>query len=299
LLAGCGAGLDWLWVRRRELATRTALPALAALLALTAFANWPLLADNGRHFQREERILQLIMDRHVDDARRLLEGAGTGHPNAAAMYYRVGLAFKDRGEFADAAAALERAAAANPDEGWIRFHLAEALVRSGRPAEAIPHLEIARAKGINPVAVAYQLAGLYRSAGQGQRASEVLAATPLPDDLQPSVIVQFGDAAAETGDLALAERFLREAVRRAPALAMAHEHLGVILGRQRRSADALAAFETAVRLDPSRGSAHFHLAVALADAGRLDAARAEVEQALRLRPDDRAARALWEQLTRR
>jgi tetratricopeptide (TPR) repeat protein len=300
LLAGCGAGADWLWTHRRDAARPAlAVPVLAGLAALFAFANWPMRADSGRHFQREERILQLIMDRHFDEARRLLDGAGDGHPNPAAMYYRVGLAFKDRGEFADAAVALERAAAVNPDEGWIRFHLAEALVRTGRAADAIPHLEAARARGINPIAVAYQLASLYRSSGQARRASEVLASTPLGGDAQPNVLLQFGASATENGDLPLAERFLRDAVRRAPALAVAHEQLGVVLGRQRRGPEALAAFDTAVRLDPSRASAHFHLAVALAEAGRIDAARAAAEQALRLRPDDGAARALLAQLSRR
>jgi len=300
LLAGCGAGLDWLWTRRRDVASpRWGVPVLVGLAALFVAANWPMRADSGRHFQREERVLQLIMDRHFAEARRLLDGAGDGHPNPAAMYYRVGLAFKDRGELADAAVALQRAAAVNPDEGWIRFHLAEALVRTGRTADAIPHLEAARAGGVNPIAVGYQLASAYRSTGQIRRATDVLASTPLGEDVQPGVLLQFGASATEIGDLPLAERFLREAVRRAPESGVAHEHLGVVLGRQRRGPDALAAFETAVRLDPARASAHFHLAVALADAGRPDAARAEAEEALRLRPNDGAARALLERLPRR
>jgi Flp pilus assembly protein TadD len=84
---------------------------------------------------------------------------------------------------------------------------------------------------------------------------------------------------------------------RGPELAAAHEHLGVALGMQRKTTEAVAAFETAVRLSPDSASACFHLAVALAESGRLAEARQAAERAVRLRPDDGAARLLLKNLS--
>ena len=296
LLITSGMALDWLWTRARQPVTAAAAPAIAGLVVLFAFVNWPVRADTGRMFEHEERIVQLIMDSHFADGKRLLAETEAQHPNPAVMFYRVGLAFMDRGEPNDAALYLGRALALNPTEPWIRFNLAEAYVRAGRPAEAIPHLEAARAAGIDPVTVAYDLAGAYRVTGERDRAREALASIQVTPTTGATLLVQLGAAAMKLEDLPLAERFLREAVLRGPELAAAHEHLGVALGMQRKAGEAVAAFETAVRLDPGSASGYFHLAVALAEAGRLGDASQAAERAVSLRPDDGAARALLQKL---
>jgi tetratricopeptide (TPR) repeat protein len=297
LLVTSGAAVDWLWGRARApLRARAAAPAVAGLLVLFVFVNWPIRADTGRMFEREERMVQLIMDRRFAEGKRLLAATEAQHPNPAVMFYRVGLAFTDRGEPNDAALYLGRALALNPTEPWIRFNLAEALVKAGRPTEAIPHLEAVRAAGIEPVSTAYDLAAAYRATGQTARAREALASIQVTPKTDAAMLVQLGAAAMRLDDLPLAERFLREAVVRAPGLAAAHEHLGVALGMQHKAGEAVVAFETAVGLEPSSASACFHLAVALAEVGRFADARQAAERAVRLRPDDGAARALLQSL---
>jgi tetratricopeptide (TPR) repeat protein len=299
LLVTAGAAADWLWGRARvPLRAAEAVPAVAGLVVLFVFVNWPVRADTGRMFEREERMVQLIMDGRFAEGKRLLEDTEAQHPNRAVMFYRVGLAFADRGEANDAALYLGRALALNPTEPWIRLNLAEALLKAGRPGEAIPHLEAVRAAGIEPVTTAYDLAAAYRATGQTARAREELASIQLTAKTDAALLVRLGAAAMKLEDLPLAERFLREAVLRAPGLAAAHEHLGVALGMQRKAWEAVAAFEAAVRLEPESASACFHLAVALAEVGRFADARTAAERAIRLRPGDAAARALLQNLPR-
>ncbi len=297
LLVTSGAAVDWLWGRARApLRAAAAAPAVAGLVVLFVVVNWPMRADTGRLFEREERVVQLIMDGRLDEGKRLLAATAPQHPNPAVLFYRVGLAFTDRGEPNDAALYLGKALVLNPTEPWIRFTLAEALVKAGRPAEAIPHLEAARAAGIEPVTTVYDLAGAYRLTGQTARAREALASIPITPKTDAATLVRIGAAAMKLDDLPLAERVLREAVLRAPGLATAHEHLGVALGMQHKTGEAVVALESAVGLEPASGSAWFHLSVALAEAARFDDARAAAERAVRLRPDDGGARALLQSL---
>jgi tetratricopeptide (TPR) repeat protein len=297
LLASAGAAIDWVWRHRSRVAPpRRIVGALAALLVLFAAVNWPLQADNGRMFEREERIVRLVMDGQVDEAKQLLADTEARHPNRGELFYRVATAFLDRGQPGEAAEYFGRALALNPKEPWIHFNLAQALLRSGRPSDAIPHFEIAHAAAIDPVGVTYGLARAYAGAGRREQADATLASLASAGVADGDALLNMGMAAIELQDLPLAERFFREAVQRAPQSATAREHLGVVLGMQGRNTEAAAQFEQAVGLDPSSATAHFHLAVAYAQLGRFAEARTHAEDAVRLNPADAAARALLQRL---
>lgn len=81
----------------------------------------------------------------------------------------------------------------------------------------------------------------------------------------------------KAGDLAGAERFLRQAVQTEPSHAVAAHQLGEVLLEQRRAPEALAAFNQAVRLRPDFAVAHADRALALAAMSR----PAEAESSLR------------------
>jgi tetratricopeptide (TPR) repeat protein len=269
---------------------------LACLLILLVAVNWPMQADNGRMFEREERIVRRIMDGQFDEARQLLADTEDRHPNRGTLFYRVATAFMDRGQATDAAEYFGRALALNPKEPWLHFNLAQSLVRSGHPAEAISHFAVARAAAIDPVGVTYGLAKAYAGTGQRDMADAALASLAGAGISDTNSLLEMGSAAVQLKDLALAARFFQQAVERAPESAPAREHLGVALGMEGRNAEAAAHFEAAVRLDPSRPTAHFHLAVAYAQLGRFREARAQAEEALRLNPADEAAQALLARL---
>ncbi|MGE5360922.1 MAG: tetratricopeptide repeat protein, partial [Bacteroidales bacterium] len=157
LLAASGGAANWAYEHRSSFRSRQAAGPVAALVVLFTAVNWPIQADNGRMFEREERIVRLVMDGQAADATQLLADTESQHPNRGQLYYRVAVAFLDRGQAAEAAEYFGRALALNPNEPWIHFSLARALVRSGRSSEAIPHLQVARAGGIDPAGVTYAL----------------------------------------------------------------------------------------------------------------------------------------------
>ena len=81
------------------------------------------------------------------------------------------------------------------------------------------------------------------------------------------------------------ETLWRDTVTKNSGACLAHNNLGVVLGKQDRIQEAFAQWKQALRLDPDFYEAYFNLGAALAQAGRNDDAIGYYEQALRIRPD--------------
>ena len=95
-----------------------------------------------------------------------------------------------------------------------------------------------------------------------------------------------GHAFAAAGSHELAVDAYREALRREPDLAPAHNGLGLSLLKLDRATEAVTALEQATGLVPRAGGLHQNLGLALLVAGRLEAAQAAFEQAHALDPAD-------------
>jgi tetratricopeptide (TPR) repeat protein len=168
------------------------------------------------------------------------------------------------------------------------------LVDQGRTEEA--RALLAKAERTHPErgALYYRTASALHERGETVAAREVLEKAS-PNEAGESALA-FGRLALDLQDAPLAERFLREAVARAPRSAEARERLGLALGLQGHGKDALDELGEACWLDPNRASAHLNLAVVLAQEGRLADARAHAREALRLQPDYPQARGLLSEL---
>ena len=130
------------------------------------------------------------------------------------------------------------------------------------------------------LALAHQRAGRLAEAGQCCRA--VLDRQPS----HPDALHLLGLLAHQVGDHSGAATLLRHAIAGAPRSARFHANLGVVLLRQRRAADAVAALRTATRLDQRDFDAHANLGVALFASGDHAGAARAAGAALRLRPGD-------------
>ncbi|HKC10998.1 MAG TPA: tetratricopeptide repeat protein [Vicinamibacteria bacterium] len=168
------------------------------------------------------------------------------------------------------------------------------LVDHGRTEEAKALL--AKTERAHPErgALYYRTASALRERGETAAARDVLGKAS-PADAGASALA-LGGLALDLEDAPLAQRFLREAVARAPSSAEARERLGLALALQGDGGAALLELGEACRLDPERASAHLNLAVVLAQAGRLADARAQAREALRLQPDYPQARGLLAEL---
>ena len=98
--------------------------------------------------------------------------------------------------------------------------------------------------------------------------------------------VPYGEALAETGQLAEAEKVLRQAVAdeklKGSIQAEAHFRLGAVLNRQNRFAEAAVELERAITLEPDTVMAHLQLGGALIQLKRLPEAERELLRAYEL-----------------
>ena len=122
------------------------------------------------------------------------------------------------------------------------FQAAREIERSGRPASAIDrYQELVRQHPEQPEAH-HRLAVLCDQYGRhDEAANHYLHALRLaPDDAQ--LMCDYGYSRYLQGDLLLAERFLRQSVQLNPNSPRAQNNLGLVLLRQGRESEALAAF---------------------------------------------------------
>ena len=248
---GSGAAVAWFWDRRAA-ATRSGAfwIAPAAVVLLMVMVNWPLQADDGRMYERGERIVQLMDDGQIDQGAKLLADTEPRYPQRGLLLYRVGLVFRQKGDATRAIAYLERALAADAREPRIHLNLGEALVEAGRAGDAITHLEIARTARIEPATVAYDLAGAYHAVGRDEQARAALASIEVTANMDETGLLELGRSALDLQDPVGAERFLAAAVTRTPTLADAQFYLALTLAQQGRFAEARRHAEEALRLKP-------------------------------------------------
>ncbi|MBF0625548.1 MAG: tetratricopeptide repeat protein [Magnetococcales bacterium] len=213
----------------------------------------------------------------------------------AAGQANLGNVYRRLGQFTESEACQRRAIALDPANGGYHLNLAQLLVAAERPREAVAALRDALAR--DPDHLDWHLA-LLRLLVRERNWTE---GTVVFSDLQTrfprtiEAVSLWGDALQEAGsirdalavyrpaldggwandalwnsagvafqslgDLAQAERCLRQAIQQAPRQAMAYSNLGLLLLLQGRHEPALRALEEALRLDPTLAVAHTNLAL--------------------------------------
>jgi len=173
------------------------------------------------------------------------------NPRHAEALHLLGVVLGRTRRFADAAAALERSVAVDPDNAYSRSDLAAMLRMLGRSREALEHLE-------RSVELDRSNAAAFNERGLALHALQ-----------RP----------AEAADS------YAQAIALAPQLAEAHFNLGVALSSLRRPEAALGSFERVTALDPGHADAHLQRGNVLVDLGRPAEALAAYEQAIAVRAD--------------
>ena len=139
----------------------------------------------------------------------------------------------------------------------------------------------------NP-AVVYELANVRRSLGRNAEALELFQryVQLVPDDYQG--LGQIGSCLGDLGRYGEAESYLRRALRMVDD-ATTHYHLGFVLTRRGRLAEAVEEYERALERDPSHVNARTNLAVNLVDLGQVDRAAREMTRVLEIDPGNASA----------
>jgi Flp pilus assembly protein TadD len=130
-------------------------------------------------------------------------------------------------------------------------------------------------------ALAQVIDGSNRAAGI-PRLAEALQRFPFA---RPEFYFQLGEAIRESGRPAESLAAYREAVRRNPRLAVAHEGLGVALRRAGQAPEAVESLRRATQLAPANPSVWHELGLALQSHGQPAEAVKAIEKAIALDPD--------------
>jgi len=296
--------------RNLHAAERDAAAALAALLP--AESEWPPAA--GAVSEEERRALQSLgylsssggvslprtygdeddpkalvdIDRMIQDysaawqagrldqaealARRTIErrpGMGLGYANLAQVLL-------DQGRIEEALRLMidaERRGLASP---YLERQLALTLAQVGRTGDAVRLME-GHARSNDPDAL--DVLGLVLAeAGQSARAREVLSRSLQIDERNPRARQNLALAALHEADWPLCEREARAALALNIALPLSWNYLGIALFNQRRTDEAIEAWQRSVELDPDDLDVLFNLASVAARAGRREIARPALER---------------------
>jgi tetratricopeptide (TPR) repeat protein len=161
--------------------------------------------------------------------------------------------------FADAETFWTYALEKNPGAWPAQGNYGKLLLRQGRTAEAVDHLQ--QAVALNP-----DFAGFRNDLG----------AALLRQDRISEAVEQF-----------------QSALRLVPDYAQAQANWGAALVRAGQIPEAIEHIQEALRLDPDCAEAHDNWAQALVQSGQFEEAMAQDEEAVRLKPDDADAQVNW------
>ncbi|HEX2115852.1 MAG TPA: tetratricopeptide repeat protein [Alphaproteobacteria bacterium] len=178
---------------------------------------------------------------------------GSAPALAARKHYERGRLYRDRNDWANATASLERAvdAAADGQRLFMLRELAAALASTGSGARAI------------------QIVNHY--------------AERRPDDLDVRYLG--AELAFEAGQMNIARRYASELVEKRPDIARSHYIAGLVAWKDNRHDEAIATLRKAATIDPRDSAVWMALARVQDDHGDFDAMVAALDEGLRALPE--------------
>jgi len=285
-------------------------PGRLRFLLWATFAGWIVYASAAT----------VGRNRDWHDEVRFLTTTLSQSPTSVLLWTNLANYHLRRGQLPEATEALRRATALAPTEYTVLATRATWYVVSGRAAEAVPLQEmIARdarqgrtaarnnlaylyrvtgrreeamrileqlvAEGRGYSDVYFNLAEIYRSRDQADRARDLYrrALESNPEDLRTLVAIAKLEVSA--GRMAAAEAIYREALEAHPGDARVYNNLANLRYRQGDHAGALELIARAVQLNPGSTTARINYAHMLAGSGRVHEALTQLESAVRTASD--------------
>jgi tetratricopeptide (TPR) repeat protein len=199
----------------------------------------------------------------------------------------VGFAYEQLGQFDAAVTAFDEAHRLAPDDLLVTSYLIQANVSAKKYTAAIELARVARVAHPEDLRLARLQARAFRQNGQPDRAVAVLQEVfdKQADRPLAYVVLAQGYMDANRGSDAVA--LLEKAQVRFPADTSVTFELGAVLEKQKRFADAEAAFRRILEREPDNAPTLNYLGYMLADRGeRLDESVAYLKKALEIDPDN-------------
>jgi Flp pilus assembly protein TadD len=207
------------------------------------------VAPNSREL-KVRRIAALLGAKDYQRASDFAGQAQTQHPDDLRFAQLRAHALQQMGDAARAITVLEPVARANPNDATTQLSLADLYSNAGRKQDAertmrqLVTLEPGNADALNYLG--------YLLADRGQQLDEAIRFVRRALDIEPNnpnYLDSLGWAYYRRGDYDQAEKYLTPAAQQMPRNATVQEHMGDILAKRGRWADAIAAWTRALQGD--------------------------------------------------
>jgi serine/threonine protein kinase/Tfp pilus assembly protein PilF len=207
------------------------------------------------------------------------------HPADFWLNYDLGMALLRNGKPAEAVGFFRAAVVARPDCSHAYTKLGMALIQLGKTEEAVGAYHRALDLDDHNAGAHFNLAEALADQGQTQEAAaeyqRAIAADPHGATYSHSGLALVLEARGKPKE-AMAE--YRRAIALEPRSALLHHNLGKLLAADGQVVEALAEYRRAIALDPKDAAPHLELGRCLHNQGDLDPAIAEYRRAIELEP---------------
>ena len=274
----------------------------AAECARTAGQNEAAAALYKGAIRRDSRYVPALLglsaalsgSKRSKEARGVLLQASKQIPDDASLWAALGLVDGEAEEPSEAAIALKKAIALDPDVPGPYLSLSILLTRSGALDAAEVNLREAIRIQPNSAQAHSEMANLLIIKKDLEQAGWEFEQAARIDPVEPAVRLRYAALLYTLRRTKDAQRQVEAALRVEPNSAEAHDVFGNILEQAQQAADALREYKEAVRLAPAMARAQLDLGAVLAQTG--DQVQAAEHLKLALQSDDPNVRRIAAQL---
>jgi len=235
----------------------------------------------------ERRQYQAVIDALVPATTEFRTHPGT-NPGAdlGLLLPHLGFAYQELGQFDKAAATFDEAHKLVPDDVTITAYLAQANLSAKKYSSAIDVARKGRADNADDLRLARIEAQALRQSGKPDEAVSVLQNFAKQQD-KPESYVALAQIYADTKHVDEAVRILQDAQAKFPGNTTIGFELGAVFDKQKKFADAEAAFRKILVQEPDNAPALNYIGYMLAERGeRLSESVDLLKKALELEPDN-------------
>ncbi len=235
----------------------------------------------------ERRQYQSVVDELEPAVTALRASAGTnGAATVGLLLPHLGFAYQELGDYDKAVATFDEAHTLAPGDATITAYLAQANLSAKKYSAAVEIARAALADNTDDIRFARLEAQGLRQSGKSDEAVGVLRQFLMAHD-RPDAYVALAQVYSDTRRGGDAVKVLQEAQTRYPDDTTIRFELGTVFDKEKRFADAEAAFRQVLQKDPENAPALNYIGYMLAERGeRLDESVDLLKKALALEPDN-------------
>lgn len=254
-----------------------------------------LVAANGRNVRGYIALAEALEERQrynevIDALTPALSTFRSGQNSAGSLSLllpHVGFAYQRTGQAEKAVAAFEEARKLAPADPSIIGYLVQAQIAAKKYQDALDLARSARGQHADDLRLARLEAQALHESGKTDQGIAVLEDFVRTRGEDPRAHIALAQVYAEASRSAQAIKVLQTAQSRFPTETLLTFELGAILDKQKRHAEAEAAFRQVIAREPENASALNYLAYILAERGeKLDESVNLVQRALQLEPEN-------------